>query len=75
MFQGEHLPSMPKEPPEVHIRNGLQVPYTTAEIKVRTEAYEKKKAIWDKTMKVSPYVPYVFTYIPSINSIMHHTYI
>jgi len=43
---------MPKEPPNVHIRDRKEVPYTPEEMKVRTATYKNKKATWDKTMKV-----------------------
>ena len=56
MFRGEMCPSMPQEPPTDHIRAGIQVPYTPAEMKERTEAYTVKKATWDQTMKVYPYI-------------------
>jgi hypothetical protein len=52
MFKGEITPCMPKEPPNVHIRDRKEVPYTPEEMKVRTAAYTYKKATWDKTMKV-----------------------
>ena len=52
MFQGLTAPAMPKEPPEVHIRDGVQVPYTPAEIAARKVKYAANKAVWDKTMKV-----------------------
>lgn len=52
MFRGEMLPSMPKEPPHVHIRAGEEVSYTSAEMERRTATYNVKKATWDKTMKV-----------------------
>jgi hypothetical protein len=53
MFRGEHLPSMPKEPPKVHKQNGVEVPYSPSEIAQRNMTYLAKKETWDKTMKVN----------------------
>jgi hypothetical protein len=53
MFRGEKLPKMPDKPSEMHKRAGVRVPYTSAEMKKRTEAYAVRKATWDKTMKVN----------------------
>jgi len=52
MFRGEITPSMPKEPPNVHIRDRKEVPYTPEEMRIRNAKYKVKKATWDKTMKV-----------------------
>jgi hypothetical protein len=52
MFRGEMLPMMPKQPPEFHTRAGETVPYTLAEMRIRTAIYKTKKATWDKTMEV-----------------------
>ena len=52
MFQGQTTPAEPTKPPEVHIRDGVEVPYTSVEIRERTAIYAAKKTIWDKTMKV-----------------------
>jgi hypothetical protein len=53
MLRGEIIPSMPKVPPEVHIRAGEEVPYTPTEMRARTAAYDAKIKIWNQTMKVS----------------------
>jgi hypothetical protein len=53
MLRGEYLPTMPKVPPVVHMRNRIEVPYTREEITERTTIYNTKKATWDKTMKVN----------------------
>jgi hypothetical protein len=52
MFRGVVEPSMPRPSPEVHIRGGVEVPYTEAEMITRNAAYEVRKNIYDKTMKV-----------------------
>jgi uncharacterized protein (DUF342 family) len=53
MFRGgEMLPAMPKVPPEVHIHQGEQVPYTDEEIIQRTADYDRRMVVWNKTMKV-----------------------
>ena len=52
MFKGEMLPIMPKEPPKVHKKNKVVVPYTPEEIRIRAAQYKIKMATWDKTMKV-----------------------
>jgi hypothetical protein len=52
MFQGLTTPAKPKEPAEVHIRDGVQVPYTHDEIAARKVKYDANKTVWDKTMKV-----------------------
>jgi hypothetical protein len=62
MFRGEKTPAKPAEPAKVHTINKVEVPYTPEEMKVRTEAYKRKKAIWDKTMKVIIMFPCKTTY-------------
>ena len=52
LMKGEHCPSAPKVPPEMHMQNRVQVPYTPEEMKDRTQKYEDKKKTHDKTMKV-----------------------
>jgi hypothetical protein len=46
----------PKVPPEMHMQNRVQVPYTPEEIKDRTKTYDEKKKTHDQTMKVHPCV-------------------
>ena len=53
MFKGDINPSMPKKPPRVHIHNKVVVPYTVEEMTKRNKTYKIKKAVWDKTMKVT----------------------
>jgi hypothetical protein len=52
MFRGITKPARPQPLAAVHIVSGCQVPYTPAEMVKRTQTYEAKKAVWDKTMKV-----------------------
>jgi hypothetical protein len=52
MLRGEYQPSMPKVPPEKHMRDRVEVPYTPEEMEERTQNYNNKKEIWNKTMQV-----------------------
>jgi hypothetical protein len=54
MFLGGVEPAEPKVPSLVHKRDRVEVPYTKEEMRERTAAYNVKKKIWDKTMKVTP---------------------
>lgn len=52
MLRGDTAPAVPKESPLVHIRLGQTVAYTPAEMVVRVKAYEARKAVYDRTVKV-----------------------
>jgi hypothetical protein len=52
IFKGEKVPAVPAKPPLMHMKDKVQVPYTTAERATRKAAYKVRKARYNQTMKV-----------------------